>query len=161
MRSLTRIIAMAGRQQLPPQPPLQLRLQPPRPLPQPQLQRSEQMSVSHWQIQMVNGNVQMTSLEDHNVNSNVKKVTNQSTEENESANAKTTKVNSLPVGFCSLPVRTLHVIKVVIQRTDHGKQSTVNGVPNVKDFSTKNILVVKKSMSKPEALIMMMSHIIT
>lgn len=54
---------------------------------------------------MVNGNVQMTSLEDHNVNLNVKKVTNQSTEENENANAKTTKVNSLPVGFCQIPVR--------------------------------------------------------
>ena len=48
---------------------------------------------------MVNGNVQMISLEDHNVNSNVKKVTNQSTEEKENANAKTTKVNSLPVAF--------------------------------------------------------------
>ena len=48
---------------------------------------------------MVNGNVQMISLEDHNVNSNAKKVTNQSTEENENANAKTTKVNSFPVGF--------------------------------------------------------------
>ena len=65
------------------------------------------------------------------------------------------------MNFGCFPVKTLHGIKVVIQRTDHGKQLTVNGVPNVKDFSTKNILVVKKSMSKPEALIMMMSHIIT
>ena len=42
---------------------------------------------------MVNGNAQMIFLGDHNVNSNVKKVTNQSTEENENANAKTIKVN--------------------------------------------------------------------
>ena len=105
MKSLTRTIAMVGLPQPLPQPPPLLQRQLQRQQPRPRRQRSEQMSASHWQIQMVNGNAQMISLEDHNVNSNVKKVTNRSTEENENANAKTTKVNSFPVGFWWLPVR--------------------------------------------------------
>ena len=42
---------------------------------------------------MASGNVQMISLVDHNVNSNVKKVTKKLTEEKENANAKITRVS--------------------------------------------------------------------
>ena len=49
---------------------------------------------------MESGNVQMISLVDHNVNSNVKKVTKKLTEEKENANARITRVSTTP-GYTS------------------------------------------------------------